>query len=80
MISGSNLLLLDEPTNHLDIKSREVLEEALKMYMGTIVMASHDRRLVANVCNSLIVFGNGGARVFNDDYESYKFHQTATTR
>ena len=72
VISGSNLFLLDEPTNHLDLHSREILEEALRTYRGTLVMASHDRRLIANVCNRLIVFINGMAKIHNYDYQTYK--------
>jgi ATP-binding cassette subfamily F protein 3 len=71
VLCGSNLLLLDEPTNHLDLRSREVLEEALKTYQGTLVMASHDRRLVSSVCNRLIVFSGTGATVRDCDYETY---------
>jgi len=75
VVSGANLLLLDEPTNHLDIHSREILEEALSTYRGTLVMASHDRRLMANVCNGLVVFGNGRAEVHNCDYQTYRRRQ-----
>ena len=71
VVSRSNLFLLDEPTNHLDIHSREILEEALMSFQGSVVLASHDRRLIANICNRLIVFGGGGARVFNQDLRTY---------
>ncbi len=75
VISGANLLLLDEPTNHLDIRSRETLEEALGTYRGTLVMASHDRRLIANVCNRLVVFEQGKARIYDYDYQTYEQRQ-----
>jgi macrolide transport system ATP-binding/permease protein len=56
VLSEADLLLLDEPTNHLDIHSREQLEEALKNYDGTVVIASHDRYLLEAVCDRLLEF------------------------
>lgn len=56
VLSETDLLLLDEPTNHLDIHSREQLEEALKAYEGTAVIASHDRYLLEEVCDRLLEF------------------------
>lgn len=56
VLSEADLLLLDEPTNHLDIHSREQLEEALKSYGGTVVIASHDRYLLEAVCDRLLEF------------------------
>lgn len=49
MLSHSQLLILDEPTNHLEIRTREVVEEALKNYKGTVIFVSHDRRFIKNV-------------------------------
>jgi len=49
MLSDSNLLILDEPTNHLEIKTREVVEEALLNYKGTIIFVSHDRRFIDKI-------------------------------
>jgi ATP-binding cassette, subfamily F, member 3 len=62
-ISPANLLLLDEPTNHLDIPAREALESFLRETPATILLVSHDRRLLESVCTSLWVVapGEGGA-------------------
>ncbi|WP_069999016.1 ribosomal protection-like ABC-F family protein [Cellulosilyticum sp. I15G10I2] len=56
IIKQEDLLVLDEPLNHLDIYSREKLEEALKAYKGTIVLVSHDRYMIENLCDYLLVF------------------------
>jgi ATP-binding cassette subfamily F protein 3 len=61
MTSRANLLLLDEPTNHLDIPSREALEEALDRYQGTLIFASHDRRLISRLAGGLWVVEAGRA-------------------
>ncbi len=54
MLSDSNLLVLDEPTNHLDIGSREVLEEAINNYNGTVVAVSHDRYFIDKLATRLL--------------------------
>ncbi len=66
---GHNTLLLDEPTNHLDAETRDALEEALLRFPGTLVVVSHDRRLLDRVADRLLVFTDGSeARcpVFHD--------------
>jgi ATP-binding cassette, subfamily F, member 3 len=69
--SGANLLLLDEPTNHLDIPSREALEEALASFEGTMVVASHDRRLIGRLATRLWVIEDGRLQDFNGTLEEY---------
>ncbi len=63
-----NVLLLDEPTNHLDIPSREVLEEALRQFQGTILAVSHDRWFLDRICRRLLVFESGTATVFEGTF------------
>lgn len=67
IINQANLLLLDEPTNHLDIYAREQLEAALVAYDGTIIMASHDRRMLESVCNRILVFEDGQIRPMREE-------------
>lgn len=56
ILKNNNILILDEPTNHLDLNSREKLEETLKNYAGTILIASHDRYMLERICDILLVF------------------------
>ncbi len=72
MVQSPNLLLLDEPTNHLDIDARRVLESALERFDGTVVLITHDRRLINAVATSVIVVGGGRAEVFPGDWDDYQ--------
>jgi len=71
MLTPSNVLLLDEPTNHLDIAAKEVLEEALRHYEGTVVMVSHDRYFVSQTANTILALEEGKLIVYDGDYRSY---------
>jgi len=66
-----NLLILDEPTNHLDIRAREVLEEALSGYTGTMLFISHDRTLVNTLARRVVEVRAGRLREFTGTYDAY---------
>jgi ABC-type multidrug transport system ATPase subunit len=63
---------MDEPTNHLDIPSREALEDALDGFTGTMVLASHDRRLIARLATRLWLIEDGKLTDFNGTMEEYE--------
>ena len=72
MMSGANVLLLDEPTNHLDIESKEVFEEALLRYPGTVVAVSHDRYFLNRVAQKIYELGRDGIVKFEGGYDYYE--------
>lgn len=72
ILSRSNLLLLDEPTNHLDIDSKEVLEDALKEYEGTLLTISHDRYFLNTVVDRILVLKPDGVEEYLGNYEYYQ--------
>ncbi len=71
MLRKDNLLLLDEPTNHLDMDSREVLEDALEGFPGTILAISHDRYFINRFATKVCVLENGGIREYLGNYDDY---------
>jgi ATP-binding cassette subfamily F protein 3 len=78
VLSRANLLLLDEPTNHLDIPAREALEDALEAYKGTLVFASHDRRLIGRIATRLWVIEDGTLIPFDGTLEEYDASRTSS--
>ncbi len=75
MLEKSNVLLLDEPTNHLDLNSKEVLEEAMREFDGTMLFISHDRYLLNKVPDKIIEITKDGAVIYDGGYEYYKERQ-----
>eukprot|EP00981_Chlorochromonas_danica_P009063 scaffold2470_cov158-Ochromonas_danica.AAC.3 len=71
MLHPANLLLLDEPTNHLDITAKEVLEDALLAYGGSVLIVSHDRYFLSQVTNTIFEFSNKTVKRFDCDYHDY---------
>jgi ATP-binding cassette subfamily F protein 3 len=67
-----NLLLLDEPTNHLDLNTREALSIALNEFEGTVMLVSHDRALLREVCDEFWLVTSGGVLPFDGDLDDYQ--------
>lgn len=70
-LAGSNVLVLDEPTNHLDLPSKEVLQQALSEYEGTLIIVSHDRYLLDRVPNRIFAIENGKLTQYKGVYGDY---------
>lgn len=77
-LEGANFLLLDEPTNHLDIASREILEEVLADFNGTILLVSHDRYLINALATQVWVVEDGELRVYGGNYSDYEEQRRRT--
>ena len=71
MLSKSNFLLMDEPTNHLDIDSKEVLEDALLNYDGTLLVISHDRYFLNKVTDKILDLSSDGVKEYLGNYNYY---------
>lgn len=70
-LAGSNVLVLDEPTNHLDLPSKEVLQQALAEYEGTLIIVSHDRYLLDRVPNRIFAIEQGTLHQYKGGYGAY---------
>jgi len=77
MLSESNFLLLDEPTNHLDIVSREILEDALNRYEGTVLVVSHDRYFMNRTAHRTLDLSGGRLTDWPGNYDYYLEKSTA---
>ncbi len=71
MLSEANFLILDEPTNHLDIASKEILEEALNSYTGTVFYVSHDRYFINQTATRILDLTNQAVVNYIGDYDYY---------
>lgn len=71
MVKPSTLLVLDEPTNHLDIPSKEMLEDAITEYQGTVITVSHDRYFIKQIVNRVIEVKDGKLQDYAGDYNYY---------
>lgn len=71
MLSGANLLILDEPTNHLDMESKEILENALNAYTGTLLYVSHDRYFINRTATRILEIETDGHALYVGNYDEY---------
>lgn len=71
MLSKSNFLLMDEPTNHLDLDSKEVLEDAIMDYEGTVLVISHDRYFLNKISSKILEMSPSGVKEYLGDYDYY---------
>ncbi len=71
MLSNANFIILDEPTNHLDIASKEILEDALNNYSGTLLYVSHDRYFINRTASGILELANGQFHYYDGNYDYY---------
>ena len=71
MLSNANVLMLDEPTNHLDMYSKEILEDAINQYEGTVIYISHDRYFINRTAQKILELTPNGVKQYLGDYQYY---------
>ncbi|MBV9441496.1 MAG: ABC-F family ATP-binding cassette domain-containing protein, partial [Acidobacteriaceae bacterium] len=74
-LQGSNLLVLDEPTNHLDLQSRQLLEEVLNEFEGTLLFVSHDRYFIDSLATKVWAIEDGVLSTYLGNYTEYRMHK-----
>ncbi len=72
MLRSANFLILDEPTNHLDIPAKEMIEEAISEYEGTVVVVSHDRYFISKIANKVVEIRDGELVMYPGNYAYYQ--------
>ena len=72
MQQDNNLLIMDEPTNHIDINTKEVLEDAIKQYRGTIIVISHDRYFINKIATRIVYIENKKLVNYIGNFDDYK--------
>lgn len=75
ILSNANFLILDEPTNHIDIDTKEIIEEALLEFNGTILFISHDRYFINNIATKIVMLENKKLITYNGNYDYFKSKQ-----
>lgn len=79
-LNEPNFLILDEPTNHIDLEGKEELEAEILQSAATVLITSHDRRFVDNICNRFLLIEAGKLREIQDPEEFYRSTSTASTQ
>jgi len=80
LLLPANLLIMDEPTNHLDLKGKEVLEQALKEFNGTVVLVTHDRYIIDQVVDTIIEVADRGIKIYPGNYSDYLYKKELDSR
>jgi ATP-binding cassette subfamily F protein 3 len=71
LMQEANAIILDEPTNHLDIKSKEILQEAVRAFNGTVILVSHDRDFLDPIVNKILEVSKTGTRLLTCNVSEY---------
>ena len=71
LLLPANLLIMDEPTNHLDLAGKQVLEQALREYRGTVILVTHDRYIIDQVVDTIVEVADHRIRIFPGNYSDY---------